>query len=372
MIGNMDGTGRRERGSGSLRLRGAVWWCRYHHRGKLVEESTGTSDQHEAEKFLKRKLKAADTPQYVAPSARKMTFEDLMALARRDAARKGNRTASRNEHRVVHLTAAFGGWQALAITTDHVDRYADDRITAGAQPATVNRELAMLRRAFRLAVQKGMLPTMPHVTVRPEDNARDGFVDPAFFDAFLTELRQRDGAVADLAELAFFTCLRRGNVVGLTWGMLTLDVAHDRVVGGHLQLPGRVTKNKRKLTLPLTGRVLEVIDRRWRARRPDCDLVFHRDGARVSHFEATWHAAATAIGKPDLLLHDLRRSGARALRRAGVTEDVIMKMGGWRTRSMFSRYNIVDESDLADAQTKLAAAFAAATTRQVRTLRRSA
>ena len=83
------------------------------------------------------------------------------------------------------------------------------------------------------------------------------------------------------------------------------------------------------------------------------------------------NAAAAAIGRPGLLLHDLRRSGARALRRAGVAEDVIMKLGGWRTRSMFSRYNIVDESDLADAQTKLNAAFAEAR-RTVVPLRRRA
>jgi integrase len=52
------------------------------------------------------------------------------------------------------------------------------------------------------------------------------------------------------------------------------------------------------------------------------------------------------------LVHDFRRSAAKDLRRAGVSEGEIMKLCGWRTRSMFDRYNIIDEQDLARAVAK--------------------
>jgi len=41
------------------------------------------------------------------------------------------------------------------------------------------------------------------------------------------------------------------------------------------------------------------------------------------------------------------------LRRAGIPETVIMKIGGWRTRSVFERYAIVSRTDIADAMRKL-------------------
>ena len=61
------------------------------------------------------------------------------------------------------------------------------------------------------------------------------------------------------------------------------------------------------------------------------------------------------IGTPGLLFHDLRRSAARNLRNQGTAEEVIMKIGGWRTASVFKRYSIVSQSDIADATGKLGA-----------------
>ena len=54
-----------------------------------------------------------------------------------------------------------------------------------------------------------------------------------------------------------------------------------------------------------------------------------------------------------LIVHDLRRTGARNLRREGESETVIMKAGGWKTPSVFKRYDIVDEADLDRAAERL-------------------
>src|SRR5439155_8372156 len=120
---------------------------------------------------------------------------------------------------------------------------------------------------------------------------------------------------------------------------------------GTVRLPGASTKTGQALSLVLKGRLLAVVQRRWTKRLAACPYVFHRKGRRIVRFDAAWKAATEAVGLLGLglIFHDLRRSGARNLRRAGVAESVIMRMGGWKTRSMFERYAIVDERDLAAA-----------------------
>jgi len=109
------------------------------------------------------------------------------------------------------------------------------------------------------------------------------------------------------------------------------------------------TKNREGREVVMTDAVFALLGVLVEGKDPS-DHVFTRgDGSVVKDFRKTWQNARRAAGAPKLLFHDLRRTGARNMRRAGLTEGVIMKIGGWKTRSVFDRYNVIDRRDMANA-----------------------
>src|SRR5262249_30303694 len=113
-------------------------------------------------------------------------------------------------------------------------------------------------------------------------------------------------------------------------------------------LPAR-TIAKRSKVIPLAGDLFALLQRRADDRRLDCPYVFHREGRRLGDYRKGWAAASAAAGLSGIVPHDLRRSAARNAVRSGVPERVAMELGGWRTRSVFDRYNVTSERDLSDA-----------------------
>src|SRR5262249_13784765 len=79
------------------------------------------------------------------------------------------------------------------------------------------------------------------------------------------------------------------------------------------------------------------------------------DGEPVRSFRKAWAKACEAAGVPGRLVHDLRRTAVRNLKRAGVPRSVAMKLTGHRMEAVYRRYAIVAEADLGVGVERLAA-----------------
>jgi len=345
-----------KRGDGTLiRVEGqANWYSVICVRGKQHEISTGTPDLKLAKRVHRQKLDelAADRQghrQFTTPQHRQLQFGSLLDdLVSDYRVRRVKSFGSVLSH-LKPLREHFGDWRALEITFRAIEAYITARRGDQKSNATINRELELLRRALRLAHDRQLLPSIPRVRVLPENNTRQGFFERPDLEAVVTAL---PAYLQDFTRFAYLTGWRKGEIISLRW----TDVDRD---GGAIRLRPEAAKTGRGRTVMLEGDLAELIDRRWEARLFEkggnlrvAGLVFHRDGGPVGDFRKAWATACQAAGVPDRLFHDLRRTAARNMVRAGVPERVAMAVTGHLTRSMFDRYNIVSEDDLRIAAQK--------------------
>src|SRR5262249_43448694 len=131
--------------------------------------------------------------------------------------------------------------------------------------------------------------------------------------------------------------------------LLNLLVGQVDLLGRGIRLNRGETKNDEPRTVILTDECYQLVSQMARGKQSEDFLLTRPDGAPVRDFRGAWDAITKAAKLPGLLFHDLRGSAVRNMVRRGVAERVAMDISGHKTRSVFERYNIVSESDLAEA-----------------------
>ena len=183
---------KRPRGTGSiLRMKGSsVLWIKYHRNGIPIRESAHTAKPKEAEKFLRKRLGEISTGVYSGPKLEKINVSELADDLFREY--RINRRKSIDDLKArwkLHLQPFFGVLRAVEVTSQVVARYIDSRQQANSESATINRELAALKRMFNLARQSTPpnVSSVPYIAMLKEDNIRTGFLESKQHDSLAAE-----------------------------------------------------------------------------------------------------------------------------------------------------------------------------------------
>src|SRR6266498_600456 len=121
------------------------WWVAYYHRGKEYRESSRSESESLALKFLKERVKALGRGQ-VKPTEEKLTFAAIAADFIKDYEINSKRSLRSAKLSKRHLTSFFGLDKAVDITTARAREYIALRQREKASNASINRELAALKR----------------------------------------------------------------------------------------------------------------------------------------------------------------------------------------------------------------------------------
>lgn len=345
---------KRANGEGSIRLRGRIWWLLYRVDGKQLAKSTkgmfdGVWNDGSSREVALQMLRAelTDTSRGAIPSAitDKLTYEAL-----RDAYLDEN-PEQRAYYGLQHLDKFFAGMTATSITTDVLRKFRKRREEKDhVSGPTIRRNLVVLRAMYNQARREGKLRLhdVPYFPM-PEDSEPAGTrIHPKEFAKVLSHLPE---SLKPFFSTMYATGCRLGALQRITWDMVSKDCSS-------IELPGSLTKSKKPLTLVLAGAQLEPIAAMLRK--------MFRDSAKPvfdsTNYRPEWSKACAKAGlgtydkktrtRTGVRIHDCRVSAAINLIESGVDADIVMKIGGWKTMAMFSRYNLLDKSRIKAAMEK--------------------
>jgi integrase len=251
-----------------------------------------------------------------------------------------HRGAAKERSMLRQLLAYFGARRLTEIDADAVKEWMTVR-KRQVQPATVNRELDVLKRLLRAAVPK-YLDASPIAGLRRFrlEETEPRVLTPDEEDRLLRIAAPIDKA---LVIMALDTLLRLSSCLTLQWAQVKFD---DGVI---VPLNAKVKTDNAPITLrlalalkalgPSTGAVFEA---------------FHRTGQTaaknlaIRRFDALCRRAEIPHGRDvgGVTFHCLRHTGAtRALQR-GASVRTVMKLGGWKDERSVMRYVHAADADV--------------------------
>jgi integrase len=310
------------------------WWVKLNHKGRRLQQSTGTPDKAKAREYHD-KLKASLWDQERLGRKPSRTWNEAVVRYLAETTHKASQFADKAHLR--WLDRYLGGMKLEAINRDVLDRAFSGRQAEGVANSTVNRTMEIARAVLRRAANEWeWLDRVPRVRMLPEPKRRVRWLTRDEADRLIGELPEHLKA---MVRFSLETGLRRSNVTGLEWSQV--DLAR-RTAWIH---PDQA-KARKAIAVPLSAAAVVVL-RDQIGKHPT--YVFSFRGKPVHQVNTkAWRLALVRAGIAEFRWHDLRHTWASWHVQAGTPLHVLQELGGWECVEMVRKYAHLSTVHLAD------------------------
>lgn len=327
------------------------WWASWiDASGKRRQRKLEAHTLQQARTLLsaeKARVEKIVTLGYAPPSAETFTAVSTRFLKHQQARLTPRAYTRENGIIEAHLRPFFGTFKLADIRRADVQKYITHR-SGEVSPASIVKELNILKHLLGLAVEWELIPANPAHGVKPPrvPAGRVRYLQP-------TELRTVLEACPEwlrpIACLAVATGMRRGEVLGLRW--LDIDLK-----GGRIVLPQ--TKNGEGRIVYLNSLAEQALAAVPQLGTKPTDLVFDAVPMTPENVSLAFLRACRSVSVSDFRFHDLRHTAASWMRMKGADIHTVALILGHKDLRMAARYQHLSPAFLSDAVKLLDGAYA--------------
>jgi excisionase family DNA binding protein len=314
------------------------WHIYYRADGKRIRRAVrGAQNRADALKVLQVEVADSFRGKYGFKKARKrVTFREF-AFVFLEKYSKVHKLSWRSDVSIVNkLDPYFGSNFLDEITPGEIDEFKAARLEEGRTKSKVNRDLALLRKIFNVAIDWGHVDASPMGKVKffsEKDNLKERILS----EPEEKRLLQACPPYLRIVVLtALYTGMRRGEVLGLRWGQVDFKKSQIKV---------EKTKSGRIRLIPMGERLRDEL-LKLRAENPSAEFVFLYPPTKrpIQDVKKAFRSATCKAGTKGLRFHDLRHTYASRLVANGVDIITVRDLLGHHSVEVTQRYTHSNEA----------------------------
>ena len=310
------------------------WWVKLSHKGRRIQQSSGTSDKAKAREYHD-KLKSSLWDQERLGIKPSRAWNEAVVRYLVETSHKASQVADKAHLR--WMDQFLGGLKLAQIDRELLDRIHYARLADGAANSTVNRTMEVIRAVLRRAANEwDWLDKVPRIRMLPEPNRRVRWLTRDEADRLIAALPEH---LAAMVQFSLETGLRRSNVTGLEWSQVSLE---RRTAWIH---PDQA-KARKAIAVPLSAAAVVVL--RGQIGKHSTHVFSYRGNSVRQVNTKAWRLALLRAGIAEFRWHDLRHTWASWHAQAGTPLHVLQELGGWECVEMVRKYAHLSTVHLAE------------------------
>ena len=312
--------------------RGDNWYIDLRFKGQRIRESIGHSNKNAQKVIDKKKTEIIENKYLDIREEPELIGFHEFAVEYLELTKPNKKQSSWSRELSVmrRLDNRFGNKIFQQITTDEIERYKSKRLKDGVMPATINRELALLKTMFTKAQKWNRVNFNPAKDVKLLDGEveRVRYLMPEEVQKLLSNC---NGFIRPIVLVALNTGMRKGEILDLKWENINFDL-------GIISIMKTNTKNKVRKDIPMNEIVKATINGiEKKGQYVFCNgdgKPFQNSGVRKSFEKAVRESKIE-----DFRFHDLRHTFASNLVMGGVDIMTVKELMGHKDLKMTLRYS---------------------------------